>query len=191
MPEPNRILVLHAHPAPHRSRVHRALAAAVRDLPGVTFHELYESYPNFDIDVGHEQRLLRDHQVLVYQHPIYWYSTPAILQAWQEEVLTRGFAYGPGGDALYGKALTQALSTGGVPESYRRGAEHGFSLAEILRPVEQTARFCGMQYLAPFVVQGSAGLDARAIDVHAGRYRAHLERLRDGPLPAPFSSLEG
>jgi len=126
--------------------------------------------------------------VVVYQHPIYWYSTPAIIQEWQEAVLTRGFAYGPGGTALRGKALTQALSTGAAPESYRRGAEHGFSLSEILRPVEQTARFCGMDYLAPFVVQGVGGLDTATLERQARRYRSHLEQLRDGPLPAPFSS---
>ena len=189
MTEPNRILVLYAHPAPHRSRVHRALAATVADLPGVNVHELYEIYPNFDIDVAHEQHLLREHQVVIFQHPIYWYSTPAILHAWQEEVLTRGFAYGPGGGALRGKALIQALSTGSAPES-RHGAERGFSLGDVLRPVEQVARFCGMVYLAPFVVRGAGSLDARAIAEQAQRYREHLMSLRGGPLPAPFSTLE-
>ncbi len=37
------ILVLFAHPALEKSRVGARLAEAVRDLPGVTFHDLYEA----------------------------------------------------------------------------------------------------------------------------------------------------
>jgi hypothetical protein len=37
------VLVLLAHPAFRRSRVNRALAEAIRDLPGVTLHDLLRS----------------------------------------------------------------------------------------------------------------------------------------------------
>ena len=39
-----RILVLHAHPAPHKSRVNRALLAAAESVDGVTVRSLYELY---------------------------------------------------------------------------------------------------------------------------------------------------
>ena len=69
---PSRILVLFAHPALEKSRVNRRLVQAVRDLDGVTLHDLYEAYPDLDIDVAREQELLTLHDVIVFQHPFYW-----------------------------------------------------------------------------------------------------------------------
>jgi len=65
------ILVLFAHPAIQKSRVNRRLAAAARGVEGVTVHDLYETYPDFDIDVPREQSLLVLHDIVVLQHPFY------------------------------------------------------------------------------------------------------------------------
>jgi len=43
----------------------------VRDMEGVLVHDLYEAYPDFDIDVSYEQDLLREHDVIVFHHPVY------------------------------------------------------------------------------------------------------------------------
>ena len=59
MPSPCPILVLFAHPALHKSRVNLVLVQAIRDLPRVTVHDLYEVYPLFDSDVRREQALRR------------------------------------------------------------------------------------------------------------------------------------
>ncbi|MGD8698096.1 MAG: NAD(P)H-dependent oxidoreductase, partial [Gemmatimonadales bacterium] len=75
----SRILILFAHPALEKSRVNQVLAKKIRDLDGITFNDLYEAYPEFDIDVGREQELLEAHDVVVLHHPFFWYSTPAIL----------------------------------------------------------------------------------------------------------------
>src|SRR5215470_14009042 len=91
------VLVLFAHPAYHRSRANRAMADAVRELEGVTFHDLYEAYPDLLIDVGFEQEQLRRHEVVVCQHPFYWYSSPSIVKEWLDLVLTHGWAYGDKG----------------------------------------------------------------------------------------------
>ena len=81
------ILILFGHPAYDRSRVQRRLAEAVSDLPGVTFHDLYELYPDFDVDVPREQELLSAHDAIVLQHPFFWYSTPALVKEWEDLVL--------------------------------------------------------------------------------------------------------
>ncbi|MHC5048843.1 MAG: NAD(P)H-dependent oxidoreductase, partial [Planctomycetota bacterium] len=101
--EERRILVLFAHPAFEKSRVNRRLVGAIEQLEGVTVNDLYESYPDFDVDVEREQELLVAHEVLVLQHPLYWYSAPALLKEWIDLVLEHGWAYGAGGDALLGK----------------------------------------------------------------------------------------
>ena len=54
----NKILVLFAHPALHKSRVNRQLISAIKDIEDLTFHNLYEEYPDFHIDVKREQDLL-------------------------------------------------------------------------------------------------------------------------------------
>ena len=53
-----RILILFAHPAYQRSRANKRLVDRIRNVEGVTFHDLYEVYPDFHIDAAEEQRLL-------------------------------------------------------------------------------------------------------------------------------------
>jgi glutathione-regulated potassium-efflux system ancillary protein KefF len=55
-----RILLLHFHPAPHKSRVNRRLVAEAERTDGVTVRHLYDIYPDFLIDVQGEQRLLEN-----------------------------------------------------------------------------------------------------------------------------------
>jgi glutathione-regulated potassium-efflux system ancillary protein KefG len=176
------ILILFAHPAFERSRVHRRLVDAVEDLPGITFHDLYEAYPDFDVDVRHEQELLARHDVIVLQHPLFWYSTPPLVKQWEDLVLEHGWAYGTGGSALHGKRLLSAISAGGPERAYRPGGYNRFSLRQLLTPLEQTARLCGMEYLPPFVVFGTHRLGDQAIGEATREYRSLLEALRDDRL---------
>jgi glutathione-regulated potassium-efflux system ancillary protein KefG len=176
----SRILILFAHPTLERSRVHRGLLRAVPDDPDVTLHDLYEAYPRLDIDVAYEQQLLLDHDVLVFQHPFYWYSTPPILKQWQDLVLEHGWAYGSKGNALQGKTFLSVISAGGGEAAYCSAGYNRFSVRELLAPVEQTAQLCGMRFLPPFVVFGTHRLDEVGIAAQAARYRVLLEALRAG-----------
>ena len=174
------VLVAFAHPALRRSRVNRVMADAVRDLPGVTFRDLYETYPEFDIRVREEQELLRGHDVLVLQHPLYWYSCPAIVKEWLDLVLEHGWAYGRDGTHLRGKIWLTAVTTGGGAEAYFPEGMHGVHIRDLLLPFERTAALCGMRYLPPFTVHGSLRLNAAQIAMAAEDYRRVVEALRDG-----------
>ena len=173
------VLILFAHPAFHKSLINRRLAGAVRNLEGITFHDLYDRYPELDIDVEAEQQLLVAHDVLVMQHPFYWYSTPAILKEWQDLVLEHGWAYGQGGDALRGKILLSAITTGGREQAYQPSGYNRYTMRQLLAPLEQTAMLCRMTYLPPFVVHGTHLLSEQAVDQHAEDYRRLLLALRD------------
>jgi glutathione-regulated potassium-efflux system ancillary protein KefG len=178
-----RVLILFAHPVLERSRVNRKLLDAVRGLPEVTIHDLYEVYPTLGIDVAREQALLLEHDAIVFQHPFYWYSAPAILKEWQDLVLEHGWAYGAGGDALRGKLTLNAISTGGPEHAYRREGYNRFTMRELLAPWDQTAHLCGMRFLAPFVVHAALKVEGR--DELAGprlAYRQVIEALRDDRL---------
>ena len=178
----NRILILFAHPALERSRINRRLAGAVRGLEGTTFHDLYEAYPDFDVDVRREQRLLEEHEIVVLQHPFFWYSTPPLVKQWVDLVLEHGWAYGSEGTALAGKKLLSAITTGGREEAYQPDGHNRFTIRQLLAPLEQTFVLCGMEYLPPFVVHGAHGMTPDRILEHARDYRRAIEALRDGTL---------
>lgn len=174
-----RLLVLFAHPTPSKSRINRSLAAAVRHMDGVTFHDLYETYPDFFIDVKREQQLLLEHDIFVFQHPFYWYSTPAIMKQWEDLVLEHGFAYGAEGRALEGKQWLQVLSSGGGNETYQTEGYNRFTIRHLLSPLEQTAHLCRMQFLPPLVTAGTFRISDDEIKMQALHYREVLEALRD------------
>jgi len=175
----NRILILFAHPALEKSRVNRRMMVAVRDLPGVTFHDLYEAYPEFDINVRREQSLLVEHDVIVLQHPFFWYSTPAMLKEWQDLVLEHGWAYGSEGHMLEGKRAMNVITTGGGEGAYAPGGHSRFTMRQFLAPIAQTFRLCGVEYLPPFVVHGTHGMTAEEVRSHADDYRRLVEALRE------------
>ena len=174
-----RPLVLFAHAAFQTSQVHRVLVERARAVAGVTFHDLYEAYPDYDVDVEREQALLAAHEVIVLQHPFYWYSVPPLLKQWMDLVLEHGWAYGREGRALAGKAMMTALSTGGGEEAYRHEGRNRHTIRELLAPIEQTARLCGMRWLPPFVVHGTHRLTPEAIARAGDDYARVLEALRD------------
>jgi glutathione-regulated potassium-efflux system ancillary protein KefF len=171
------ILVVYAHPYPKRSRANRALVRAVRDLEGLELRSLYELHPDFDIDVEAEQAALEKARIVVWQHPLYWYTAPGLLKHWFDKVLKRGWAYGDGGTALAGKICQWVTTTGADETGYQPGAMHDHGFEAFVPVVKQTARFCGMVWQEPIVVHGAHKIDDRALDAHAERYRSRLIEL--------------
>lgn len=169
------IVVYFAHLDIERSLVNRALVDAVRDLPQLDFRDLHELYPDFFIDIATEQTVLRNADLIVFQHPVYWYAAPAIFKHFQDTVLVHGFAYGQGGYALHGKDFLLVASTGAPVEEYQTGGIHQYTFDELIRPIEQATRFCGMKFLPPLVLHGGHSLSPDEIEAHAAEYRRRLE----------------
>ena len=176
----HRVLLLFAHPALEKSRVNQVLIRDVEQIDGVTFHDLYQAYPDFDVDVPREQALLTEHDVVVLQHPFYWYSTPPLVKQWEDLVLQHGWAYGREGHALRGKRLMSAITTGGRRSAYQPGGYNRYTIPELLRPIEQTARLCGMVYLEPFIVYGTHAMDPAEVEACAAAYRSLIGDLVNG-----------
>ena len=174
------VLVLFAHPALEKSRVNRELIRGLDEMDGVTFHDLYEEYPEFNVDTTREQALLVAHEVILFQHPFYWYSVPALLKEWQDLVLEHGWAYGHEGTALRGKQFLSVITTGGKEEAYCPGGFNRFTCRDLLAPLEQTAHLCGMEFLPPFIVHGTHGMSRSEMRQHARDYHRLLAALRDG-----------
>jgi glutathione-regulated potassium-efflux system ancillary protein KefG len=180
MTHKHKIAILLFHPLLHKSRVNRELIRAVEDLEGVTLRIMYDLYPEFSIDVEVEQEMLLAHDLVVWQHPFYWYSSPSLLKEWIDIVLQHGFAYGREGKALAGKKVMTTISSGGKREIYKEGGIRKYTIRQLLAPFEQTVKLCNMEYLPPFVVHGTHLLDAQGISEAAGDYRRIISSLRDG-----------
>ncbi len=172
-----KVLILFAHPRLEKSRANSALLRHVPHLPNITFHDLYERYPDFNIDLEHEKHLLLEHDLIVWQHPFYWYSAPPLLKQWIDVVLEFGWAYGPGGNVLAGKLIFNLITSGGGREVYHREGRNRYTVGEFLVPFKQTATLCQMRYLPPFAVQGTHQLTDAQLEEYAVQYKHLLEIL--------------
>ncbi len=175
----NTILIIFTHPALQKSRVNSKLITHVSDIEGVIVHDLYETYPDFHINIGREQKLLIEHDIIVLHHPLYWFSIPALLKEWMDLVLQHMWAYGKKGKALHGKKLMTVTSTGGRESLFRKDGYNRHTMLEFLAPVKQTAFVCGMEYLPPFVVHGTHTVTNEDIIRHGEDYRKMITAMRD------------
>ncbi len=180
-----KILVLFAHPRYEQSRTNRTLIEGIKGMDGVTIHDLYERYPDFNIDIFIEKDLLKHNDVIVWHHPFYWYSCPPLLKQWIDIVLEFGWAYGPDGDALVGKQALNVLTAGGTREVYCSEGRNNYTIREFLRPFEQTARLCGMDYLPPFAVMGTHKLSREELTTHIDQYQELLRSLQGDSIDIP------
>jgi putative NADPH-quinone reductase len=163
------------HPDLSTSRVNAALAAAALETPSVEVRILADLYPSGRLDVLAEQATLSAADEIVLLYPTYWYSTPAPLKRWLDEVLLRGWAYGTGSPgALAGKFLRVVTTTGGAALGYREGELHSYEYEAILAPLKATAHRLGMLWRAPLVIHGVRELDESALDEVGRHLRAVL-----------------
>jgi glutathione-regulated potassium-efflux system ancillary protein KefG len=176
----NKILILFAHPRFERSAINSIIMNNIPGIPEITFHDLYEIYPDFNIDIEWEKKLLEDHQIIIWQHPFYWYSAPPLLKQWIDLVLGFGWAYGPGGDALRGKIIFNSITSGGQRSAYSKEGHNRFTVQELLAPFDQTAVLCKMVYLPPFAIHGTHRITKDEITLMAQYYRNILVKFVKG-----------
>ena len=185
------ILVLAAHPQLEHSRVTRTLMRVAARAPGsasrIEVRDLYALYPDYWIDTAVEQAALAAARLVVWLHPVHWYSMPPLMKLWLDEVFAFGWAYGPGGQALRGKDLWLVASTGGPASSYRPDGYNRYFFDAFLHPYEQTAALAGMRWLPPLVLHGAHRVGE---DVLAAHGEMLAERLRQWPDWPEIAELE-
>lgn len=203
-PPAPRVCVLAAHPNWNESRVNKLLLQDAGAMAHVDVRDLYARYPDYDIDVPAEQASAQAADLIVLLHPIQWYSMPALMKLWFDEVLGYGWAYGPGGTALQGKDLWLVASTGGPEASYHPQGYNRYFFDAFLPPYEQTATLCGMRFLPPLLLHSAHRVGRPELEAHARMFHdrlasypqwPELEELgacpivdvptTDRPLPAP------
>ena len=148
-----KILINVFHPNLEQSRGNKALIEAVKDLSNVTIRNMYEEYPDFQINAASEQSILTAHDVIIFQHPLYWLSGPALLKQWMDTVLEKGFAFPPGdGDKLAGKIWQTVITVGGPEEGYTKEGPFKADFEDIFIPYRLSATYCSMKWNPVFAV---------------------------------------
>lgn len=173
----SKVLLVLGHPDLSQSRANAALVDAVRDLPNVTVHDLYATYPDFQIDVDAEQALLAEHDVIVFQHPVYWYNTTPLFKQWQDQVFTLGWAFTMDGSPsqLAGKKAVVAVTAGVPAEYYMPEGQNGTTLEALLSNWGAALRLCQFDIQPMVKVYGTAfGLSDEDLSMAAKEYHELL-----------------
>ncbi len=107
-------------------------------------------------DIQDEQDKVRWADFLLFQYPLWWFSTPAILKGWFDRVLMTGFSWDFGKlyaqGLLAGKKGMLSVTTGGPQDAYAQSGLHGWDIEQVLHPVNHgVLYFCGIQPLPSFV----------------------------------------
>ncbi len=180
---PRSILVLYAHPRPSRSVANRRLKRVAEGIAEVSVVDLYAEYPTHHIDVLREQKRVEAYDVLIFQHPVYWFSAPSLVKEWVDRVVTFGWALGER-EALKGKIYLHAVTTAASHGVFAQEVTGRSALREQFHSYEAMAGLCGMRYLPPFSlfreVEGEVRSDR--LDRHAAVYARFLRDLRDEKL---------
>ena len=178
-----KVLVLYAHPRPDLSKTNKPLFSAIKNTENVTAIDLYDEYSDFDINVEKEKERLLKHDALVFQHPVYWYSCPALLKDWMDLVLEFNFAYGPNGIALKDKTFVSVVSSGGSRESYSVSGRKHHSLKDFLLPFEASFQLCHMKTLPPLALYSATKAKENGhFDKFKTMYQNLLEDLKDDSI---------
>lgn len=171
------VLVFHPH-LNDGSRVNARLASEARAhaSDGIEVVDEYALYPDGRIDATREQERIAAADRVVLQFPMWWYSSPALLKQWQDDVLAYGWAYGEGGDKLRGKEFQLAVTTGSTAEEYTHEGRHRHTVEELLAPFWVTFDYCGATWVEPFLVEGTPDLSDEALDRAAADYVESIRR---------------
>jgi len=175
-----KVLVLYAHPNQKHSLANREIVKAIKSIEQVTFVDLYAEYPRFKIDIDIEQERLIEHDIIVFQFPMYWYSTPSILKEWQDVVLEYGFAFGHEGQALKDKQFLISLTTGGSKGAYCHEGTNQNTIRELLQPLERMADLCQMKTLPPLVLfSASSSKEDGRLERNVALITKYIEQLKN------------
>lgn len=143
-------LIIFAHTFWEESKVNKTLLTSIEDMQDVVIYNLSTIYKDGKIDVNKELSLLKEASKIIFQFPLFWFSTPALLKEWQDRVLT-AILYGNDKNLLKGKKFQVITTIGGAKSSY--DGHHGYALDTLLSPLYSSFKYCGcesMEYFAIF-----------------------------------------
>lgn len=134
-------LIVIGHPNIQDSRTQQFFKEAVQTFEDVTIFDV-----TADLEIEKAQQLMVDHQRIILQFPLYWYSCPACLKDWLDQILSLSGIE----ETLANKELGLVVSLGVKSSEFQAGGREKFTLSELMRPFEAIANKFNMSYLPIF-----------------------------------------
>lgn len=149
-------LVVVTHPDIESSVINKRWIEELGKYPDrYVIHQLYKVYPDEKIDVDAEQKLIEQYDKVVFQFPVYWFSSPAFLKKWIDEVLIYGWAFGSKSEyKVSGKQVALAMSVGLDSYEYAPSEKYKYTLKQLTRPFELTFEYVKADYQPFFAYFG-------------------------------------
>lgn len=144
-------LIVVAHQNLAGSNTQSFLKETAALVPDATWLELGEQ-PLTVAEITAAQAQVRAADRIVLQFPLYWYSAPAKMWAWLEQVWVRGVVYDDDGGLLTAKTLGLVVNFGHPLRDYRLGGREGLTVDALLAPFAALARKTGLQMLPPLLI---------------------------------------
>ena len=167
----SKTLVILAHPNLKESIGNKIISNLVALEGNVEVRHLDQLYPDFKIDIEAEQNALINADVIVFQYPLFWYSVPAILKEWIDQVFQYGFAFGTGSQ-LNDKKIIVSFTMGSPKKDYPNE-----TIDKILFPFQGLAGYCNMNYAGEVVSNNINNYAPGAGEKAAKIAEEHAERL--------------
>lgn len=149
-------LLLISHPNFSKSKINKALVDIARKKTHVIIRHLDEIQKNNTYPMEEEIALLKSASSIIWQFPIYWYSAPASLRNWQDQILSP-IVYGPD-NFLKGKKLRVVCSAGASEDTFSPTGLNRFTIEQMLCPMQMTANASLMIWQKPFVTYGASSI---------------------------------
>ncbi len=152
-------LVIASHPYPEQSRSIKALQETAASLDDVVVRNLESLYGDRirGFDRAAEQAAVEAADRIVFLFPIHWFNLTPMLKAYLNEVWSYGWAFGPEGNALRGKALQVVVTAGATEHTFSAAGIIQSTLDEVLTPLKASALYVGMNYLPPLAFHEALG----------------------------------
>ena len=145
-------LVLVSHPEYDNSMTEAFLKQCQSDIENVDWVVLDNIQTDFIFDKEQEQQRLAQYDRILFQFPMYWYSAPALMKKYEDDVFTKNFIAHEQEGALNGKEMGIITTLGDPIKDYQVGGREGFSISELLKPYQAIAQRGQMKFLKPFVI---------------------------------------
>ena len=174
-----RLLVVSGHARIAISTATKTIMEEVKkEFPEAELLYLDQTYPDFKIDIRKERQRISSADIIVLQYPIQWYSAPAIMKRWLEEVFTFGFAHDAKGGMLNGKTLILSMTSGAPESQYHVGERMGYPIDVYQLPLVQLADLCGMDF-GGMVYTGGYNIMRKVADkdLHVQKAQEHSKML--------------
>ena len=179
-----KVLVIYAHPDYQNSFANKTILDEFsKALPDAEIRNIAELYPGdapFDLETEHKK--LIDADVLIFEFPFWWYSSPSLMHRYMEKVFTRGFAYGEGGAGLQGTKFILSFTTGGNREAYTKAGYQHYEIQDFMPQFIAMANLTGMPLVDTIVSYGMVipdPSDAAYVKQVEDEARSHGRRLAD------------